>query len=187
MHVRFPKDFYVRSATAAYQIEGGWNADGKGPSTWDVFSYKKDTIKNGGTGDVACNTYNDFVTDLDTMADIGMNAYRISIAWSRIFPEDHGEVNAKALDYYSRLVDALLERGITPFITLFHWDMPQGLYSKHRGFVHRETAYHFADYAETVAKALGDRVKHWITLNEPWEHARHCWYRDLIRSQSSST
>jgi len=168
---QFPKGFYFGSATAAYQIEGGWKADGKGPSTWDTFVRKPGKIKNGDTGDVACNTYNDFQTDIDIMAEMEMNAYRFSIAWSRVVPKGKGAVNAKGLDYYSRLVDALLEKGITPFITLFHWDMPQGLYSDYRGFVGRETSGYFADYAEVVVKSLGDRVKHWITLNEPWEHA----------------
>ena len=168
---QFPKNFFFGSATAAYQIEGGWNADGKGPSTWDMFVRKPGVIQNGHTGDVACNTYFDFQTDIDLMAAFEMNAYRFSIAWSRVLPKGKGAVNPKGLDYYNRLVDALLEKDITPFITLFHWDMPQALFEQYGGFVGRETAYYFADYAEVVVKSLGDRVKHWITLNEPWEHA----------------
>jgi beta-glucosidase len=168
---QFPKKFYFGSATAAYQIEGGWDADGKGPSTWDIFVRKRGKIKNGDTGDVACNTYYDFKTDIDYMAELEMNAYRFSIAWSRILPEGKGAVNSKGLDYYNRLVDALLEKSITPFITMFHWDMPQVLFQLNGGFTNRDTAYYFADYAEIIVKSLGDRVKHWITLNEPWEHA----------------
>jgi beta-glucosidase len=168
---QFPKNFYFGSATAAYQIEGGWDSDGKGPSTWDVFVRKPGKIKNGDTGDVACNTYNDYQTDIDIMADLEINAYRFSIAWSRVLPQGKGAVNPKGLDYYNRLVDALLEENIEPFVTLFHWDMPQALFEQYGGFVGRETAVYFADYAEVVVQSLGDRVKHWITLNEPWEHA----------------
>ena len=168
---QFPKNFYFGSATAAYQIEGGWDADGKGPSTWDVFVRKPGKIQNGDTGDVACNTYHDFQTDIDHMTELEMNAYRFSIAWSRVLPKGKGAVNPKGLDYYNRLVDALLEKNITPFITMFHWDMPQALFEENGGFAGRDTAYYFADYAEVIVKALGDRVKHWITLNEPWEHA----------------
>jgi beta-glucosidase len=168
---QFPPNFYLGSATAAYQIEGGWDADGKGPSTWDVFVRKPGKIKNGDTGDVACNTYRDFQTDVDIMAELEMNAYRFSVAWSRVIPQGKGAVNALGLDYYNRLVDALLAKNITPFITLYHWDMPQALFEQYGGFAGRETASYFADYVEVVVKALGDRVKHWITLNEPWEHA----------------
>jgi beta-glucosidase len=169
--LQFPKGFYFGSATAAYQIEGGWDVDGKGPSTWDVFVQKNGRIQKGHTGNVACNTYHDFQTDVDIMAELEMNAYRFSIAWSRVMPEGKGQVNPKGLDYYNRLVDALLEKNVTPFITLFHWDMPQKLYELYGGFAGRETAYYFSDYVEVILRSLGDRVKHWITLNEPWEHA----------------
>ena len=168
---KFPKGFLIGTATAAYQIEGGWNADGKGPSTWDVFTHKPGKIKNGETGDVACNTYYDFQTDIDIMAELELNAYRFSTAWSRVLPQGKGQVNQKGLDYYNRLVDALLEKNITPFITLFHWDMPQALFEQYGGFAGRETASYYADYVEIIVRSLGDRVKHWITLNEPWEHA----------------
>ena len=117
---QFSKNFYFGAATAAYQIEGGWDADGKGLSTWDVFTHKRGKIADGSTGDVACNTYFDFQTDIDIMAQLEMNAYRFSIAWSRVIPQGKGAVNPKGLDYYNRLVDALLEKGIAPFITLFH-------------------------------------------------------------------
>ena len=168
---QFPKNFLVGTATAAYQIEGGWNADGKGLSTWDMFSHKKGKILNGDTGDTACNTYYDFQTDIDIMTELELNAYRFSTAWSRVLPEGKGQVNQKGLDYYNRLVDALLEKNITPFITMYHWDMPQALFEQYGGFAGRETAHYFADYAEVIVRSLGDRVKDWITLNEPWEHA----------------
>lgn len=168
---QFPPGFLFGTATSAYQIEGGWHEDGKGLSIWDVFSHTPGKIKTGETGDVACDTYHDFQTDIDIMRELGLNAYRFSISWPRVLPLGMGEVNPKGLDYYSRLVDALLEAEITPFVTLFHWDMPQALMDAYGGFAGRETALIFADYAEVVVRHLGDRVKHWITLNEPWEHA----------------
>lgn len=168
---QFAKDFLFGTATAAYQIEGGWNADGKGLSTWDVFSHTKGKIHDHSTGDIACGTYHDFQTDIDLMSSLKMDAYRFSVSWSRVLPQGHGQVNAKGLDYYRRLVDALLEKGIRPFVTLFHWDMPYALFEKYRGFAGRDTAQYFADYAKLVTETLGDRVKDWITLNEPWEHA----------------
>lgn len=171
MYPQFNKDFKFGTATAAYQIEGGWNEDGKGLSTWDVFSHTKGKIKEGHTGDVACNTYHDFQTDVDIMSELGMDAYRFSIAWSRVLPDGKGKPNEKGIDYYSRLIEALLEKNITPFITLFHWDMPYALYKENRGFVGRDTAYYFAEYAQLMIERFGDRVKDWITFNEPWEHA----------------
>jgi len=168
---QFPKNFLFGTATAAYQIEGGWNEDGKGLSTWDVFTHKRGKILNGDTGDIACDTYHNFQTDINIMSELELNAYRFSIAWSRVLPQGKGQVNQKGLDYYNRLVDALLEKDITPFITMFHWDMPQALFEQYGGFANRETSNYFADYAEVIVKSLGDRVKHWITLNEPWEHA----------------
>lgn len=168
---QFPKNFLFGTATAAYQIEGGWNADGKGFSTWDVFTHKRGKVLNGDNGDIACNTYRDFQTDIDVMSELELQAYRFSIAWSRVLPQGKGQVNQKGLDYYNRLVDALLKKNIKPFITMFHWDMPQALFEQYGGFASRETSSYFADYAEVIVKSLGDRVKHWITLNEPWEHA----------------
>ncbi len=168
---QFPKDFVFGTATAAFQIEGGWNEDGKGASTWDTFTHKPGKVKTGENAEVACNTYHDCQTDIDLMAQLGLNAYRFSIAWSRVLPQGKGPINAKGLDYYDRVVDALLAKRITPFVTLFHWDMPQALEDTIGGFAGRDCADYFADYAEVVAKRLGDRVKNWITLNEPWEHA----------------
>jgi beta-glucosidase len=168
---QFPTGFLFGTATAAFQIEGGWNEDGKGPSTWDTFTHQRGKIRTGDTAEVACDTYHDLQTDIDLMADLGLNAYRFSIAWPRVLPSGKGSVNAKGLDYYDRLVDDLCAKNIAPFVTLFHWDMPQALQDDIGGFARRECADHFADYAEVVAKRLGDRVKNWITLNEPWEHA----------------
>ncbi len=167
----FGKDFLFGAATAAYQIEGGWNEDGKGLSIWDVFSHTKGKIRDHSTGDVACDTYHDFQTDVDLMTALKLGAYRFSVSWSRVLPQGRGQVNEKGLDYYQRLVDALLEKGIRPFITLFHWDTPEALFRSYGGFAGRETAQCFADYAALAVRALGDRVKDFITLNEPWEHA----------------
>ena len=168
---QFPKGFYFGTATAAFQIEGGWNEDGKGLSTWDTFMHQPKRLEHRQAAEVAADTYHDYQTDIDLMSDLGHNAYRFSIAWARVLPEGRGQPNPKGLEYYNRLVDALLEKNITPFITLFHWDMPQALERAYGGFIGRQGAYDYAAYAEVVVKALGDRVKHWITLNEPWEHA----------------
>lgn len=169
--MKFPDNFYFGTATSSYQIEGGWDQDGKGPSIWDTYTHKRGKIRSGEHGDVACNTYNDYQTDVDIMAELGTNAYRFSVSWPRVLPEGIGSVNQKGLDYYNRLVDALLEQGITPFVTLYHWDLPQAIQDKNGGFIHRDTASYLADYAEVVIKSLGDRVTHWITVNEPWQQA----------------
>jgi beta-glucosidase len=167
----FPRDFQFGAATAAFQIEGGWNEDGKGLSTWDTFMHKKKFAAHLQAAEFAVDTYHDIKTDIDLLAEIEMNAYRFSIAWARVLPSGKGMVNPKGLDYYQRLVDALLEKNITPFVTLFHWDMPQALEDAVGGFMGRDCAGYYADFAEVMVRALGDRVKHWITLNEPWEHA----------------
>ncbi len=168
--LNFPKNFVFGSATAAYQIEGAVNEDGRGPSVWDTFCRKKGKINNNENGDIACDHYHRYKDDVALMKEVGLDAYRMSIAWSRILPEGTGEVNQAGLDFYSNLVDELLAAGITPYITLFHWDMPQALDDKYGGFLSRQSTYDFANYTEIVIKALGDRVKNWITLNEPWEH-----------------
>ncbi len=167
----FPTGFVFGAATSAYQIEGGWAADGKGPSIWDRFTRRPGRIHRNHNGDVACNTYEDFQTDIALMRELGLDAYRFSIAWPRVLPAGRGQVNEKGLDYYERLVDALLDAGITPFVTLFHWDLPLALQRDMGGFAGRDCAALFADYAEVVARRLGDRVGHWVTLNEPWVHA----------------
>jgi beta-glucosidase len=164
----FPDRFLWGAATAAYQIEGAATEDGKGPSIWDTFSHTPGKVYHGDTGDVACDSYYRYPEDIELLKRLGLGAYRFSVSWPRILPEGRGEVNAKGLDYYSRLVDALLEAGITPVPTLYHWDLPQALQDAFGGWAGREVAEAFASYAAVVAEALGDRVRRWITLNEPW-------------------
>lgn len=167
----FPQDFRFGAATSAYQIEGGWDADGSGPSIWDTFVRRAGKIDQGHHGNVACNTYEQAESDIEIMRLLGLDAYRFSVSWPRVLPNGHGAVNEAGLDYYDRLVDGLLAASIEPYITLFHWDLPQALQDEMGGFADRRCAFHFADYAELIARRLGDRVKHWITLNEPWVHA----------------
>ncbi|KAB8166471.1 beta-glucosidase [Streptomyces sp. 3MP-14] len=161
-----PEDFVWGVATAAYQIEGAATEGGRGPSIWDTFSHTPGRVANGDTGDVACDHYHRWPEDLGLMKTLGVDAYRFSIAWPRVLPEGRGQVNEKGLAFYDRLTDALLEAGITPFPTLYHWDLPQALQDA-GGWPARETAEHFADYAAVVAERLGDRITHWATLNEP--------------------
>lgn len=163
----FPEGFVFGSATASYQIEGAFDEDGRRPSIWDTFSKTPGKVWNGDTGDVACDHYHRWESDLDLMAELGLDAYRFSIAWPRIVPAGRGEVNRAGLDFYSRLVDGLLDRGIRPIATLYHWDLPQPLEDA-GGWPARATVDAFADYAEVVGRALGDRVHTWTTLNEPW-------------------
>jgi beta-glucosidase len=162
----FPDGFAWGTATAAYQIEGAIAEDGKGESIWDRFSHTPGIIDDGSTGDIACDHYHRWQEDIDLMAGLNLNAYRFSMAWSRVLPEGHGKLNPAGLDFYDRLVEGLLARGITPYITLYHWDLPQALQDR-GGWENRDTAYYFGDFAEAAAQRLGDRVKHWITLNEP--------------------
>lgn len=164
---RFPEDFLWGAATSAYQIEGAWNEDGKGESIWDRFVRIPGKIENGDTGDVACDHYHRFREDVALMKAIGLKAYRFSVSWPRVLPRGDGPVNPKGLDFYDRLVDELLASGIIPVLTLYHWDLPQALQDR-GGWISRDTAYIFADYAAAVAKRLGDRVPFWITHNEPW-------------------
>lgn len=163
----FPDGFIWGAAASAYQIEGGWNEDGKGLSIWDIFCRKPGKIKDGSSGDVTCDHYHRWAGDVRLMAELGLKAYRFSISWSRVLPQGAGKVNTAGLDFYDRLVDALLAAGIEPFATLFHYDLPQAL-QDHGGWVKRETADHFAEYARVVAQRLGDRVTYWITHNEPY-------------------
>jgi beta-glucosidase len=164
---RFPDGFVWGAATASYQIEGAHDADGKGPSIWDTFSHLPGKISNDETGDVACDHYHRWAGDVALMSELGLGAYRFSTSWSRVLPAGTGASNQKGLDFYGRLVDALLARGIRPFITLYHWDLPQALQDR-GGWESRETAAAFGDYAALMGRTLGDRVKDWITLNEPW-------------------
>jgi beta-glucosidase len=162
----FPDGFSWGVATAAYQVEGAWDEDGKGPSIWDTFAHTPGKIANGDTGDVANDHYHRYKEDVGLTKDIGANAYRFSIAWPRILPEGTGKPNDKRLDFYSRLVDELLSAGIEPFATLYHWDLPQALQDRYGGWLSAETPKAFADYAGYVAEQLGDRVKHFFTINE---------------------
>src|SRR5215470_5263920 len=150
----FPDGFYWGSATSAYQIEGAWNEDGKGPSIWDTYARMPGKIKNGDTGDVANDHYHRYKEDVALMKNIGATAYRFSISWPRIFPEGTGTPNPKGVDFYKRLTDELRAKGVEPFATLYHWDLPQTLQDKYRGWVSKDTANAFAEYAGTVAEQL---------------------------------
>ncbi|HEY0532894.1 MAG TPA: GH1 family beta-glucosidase [Actinoplanes sp.] len=163
---QFPPGFQFGVSTASYQIEGAAAEDGRGRSIWDTFSHTPGRTRDGDTGDVACDHYHRYAEDVTLMADLGVDAYRFSVAWPRIQPEGSGPANAQGLDFYDRLVDALGERGIAALPTLFHWDLPQALEDR-GGWLSRETALRFGDYVALVADRLGDRVRRWITLNEP--------------------
>lgn len=162
----FPPNFIWGAATASYQIEGAWNEDGRGESIWDRFSHTPGKIEHGDAGDVACDHYHRWQVDIRLMQEVGLKAYRLSVAWPRILPAGRGQVNQAGLDFYDRLVDGLLEAGIQPFITLYHWDLPQALQDE-GGWTSRSTAQAFVEYTDRVTRLLGDRVKHWFTHNEP--------------------
>ena len=164
---RFPDDFLWGAATSAYQIEGSPTADGAGRSMWHRFSHTPGNTWLNETGDVACDHYRRYRDDVAIMSELGLNAYRFSVAWSRIYPEGKGVVNKKGIDFYSRLVDALLEKGIKPNVTLYHWDLPEALDDR-GGWLNRDISGWFCDYAVTMFESLGDRVEMWSTLNEPW-------------------
>jgi beta-glucosidase len=164
---QFPAGFAWGAATAAYQIEGAVAEDGRSPSIWDVFTHTPGKTYNDETGDIACDHYHRSVEDVALMRELGLNAYRFSISWPRIIPGGRGQVNQKGLDFYDRLVDNLLANNIEPYVTLYHWDLPQILQEK-GGWKERATTEAYAEYAEVVSRRLGDRVKGWITLNEPW-------------------
>jgi beta-glucosidase len=166
-HVVFPEGFLWGAATAAHQIEGSPMADGAGPSIWTRFAHTPGMTHNGDTGDVACDHYHRWREDEALMRELGLQAYRFSVSWSRILPDGTGRVNQAGLDFYSRLVDALLDNGIEPLLTLYHWDLPAALDDK-GGWLNRDSADWFAEYAGTMYRALDGRVKKWVTLNEPW-------------------
>ena len=172
----FPDDFLWGAATASYQIEGAAHEDGRGESVWDRFAATPGKVRNGDTGEIACDFYHRYREDIALMKELGLDAFRFSIAWPRVLPEGRGRVNAAGLDFYDRLVDELLAHGIEPFATLFHWDTPQALEDA-GGWPARETAEAFVEYAEAVVERLGDRVRHWMTHNEPWVCAwiGHAW------------
>ncbi len=163
----FPRDFVWGAATAAYQIEGAWNEDGKGPSIWDTFSHTPGNVVNEDTGDVACDHYHRYQQDVGIMQELGLNAYRFSISWPRVLPTGSGRPNPQGLDFYKRLVDALLAADIQPWATLYHWDLPQELQDR-GGWSNRDTVKRFGEYAHVVARELTDGIDRWITHNEPW-------------------
>jgi len=168
--LKFPEGFAWGTAAASYQIEGAVNEDGRGKSIWDLFSHIKGNTADNETGVLACDHYHRYREDTDLMNSMGLKNYRLSIAWPRIFPSGSGEVNQKGLDFYSRLFEACLERGITPWVTLFHWDLPEALQEK-GGFGNRDCCSWFCEYTEKVTSYFGDKIKNWITINEPWVYA----------------
>jgi beta-glucosidase len=187
---RFPEGFVWGVATSAYQIEGSVHAHGRGASIWDTYSHTPGKIDRGGTGDVACDHYRRWREDVDLIASLNVNAYRFSIAWPRLFPTGSGAREQRGFDHYDRLIDALLERGIEPIVTLYHWDLPQALEDT-GGWLARDTAERFAEYAAACFDAYGDRVRWWLTINEPWIvgllgylHGLHApGYRDDVRGE----
>jgi beta-glucosidase len=183
----FPSDFVWGAATASYQIEGAAHEDGRGESVWDRFCATPGKVRGGDTGDVACDFYHRYRDDVQLMKALGLDAFRFSIAWPRIIPSGRGKANEAGLDFYDRLVDELLANGIEPFATLFHWDSPQVL-EEEGGWRARSTAEAFVEYTEVVANRLGDRVRHWITHNEPWVYAwiGHEWGRHAPGHESEA-
>ena len=165
---RFPEGFVWGAATSSHQIEGAIHEDGRGESIWDRFATIPGAIVDGSSGAVACDHYHRYPQDIEIMKELGLRAYRLSIAWSRILPDGRKQsLERRGLDFYNRLIDSLLSAGITPYVTLYHWDLPQALQDL-GGWPARDTAHAFVDYADAVSRSLGDRVKHWITHNEPW-------------------
>jgi beta-glucosidase len=164
---KFPRSFLWGAATAAYQIEGAAHEDGRGESVWDRFCAEPGKVRNGDTGATACDFYHRYPEDIALMRELGLNAFRFSVAWPRVLPEGRGAVNTKGLDFYDRLVDELLANGIQPLVTLYHWDLPTRLEDA-GGWPERATVDAFCEYAQVVSARLGDRVTHWVTHNEPW-------------------
>ena len=168
--ITFPADFKWGAATASYQIEGAWDEDGKSPSVWDTLSHTPGRIQNGDTGDVAIEHYHRYIKDVALLKELGLQTYRFSLAWTRILPNGIGEINPKGIDFYDALINELLAAEIEPIITLYHWDFPQVLADR-GGWKNRESVEWFGEYAKVCFKAFGDRVKEWITFNEPWVDA----------------
>ena len=164
--MRFPEKFVWGAAAASYQVEGGYNADGRGLSVWDMFAHRPGSVHNGDTGDVATDHYHRYKEDVGLMRDIGLQAYRLSLSWSRILPDGVGYLNEPGLEFYDRLIDELLANNIQPYVTLYHWDFPLQLYYR-GGWLNRDSSDWFAEYAQIVVRALGDRVRFWMTMNEP--------------------
>lgn len=162
----FGDDFLWGVATAAYQIEGAWNVDGKGPSVWDKFSQKKKNIKTHENGNEACDFYNNYAGDIDLIRQMNMQVFRFSTAWSRVLPQGTGQVNQKGLDFYHRVIDTCLEKGVQPWLTCYHWDIPQALEDK-GGWTNRDVVGWFSEYVDLLTRTYGDKVKNWMVLNEP--------------------
>ena len=162
----FGSDFLFGTATAAAQIEGAWDTDGKSPSIWDTFSQKKGKIANGSTTEFACDFYHKYEEDINLMADLGFDVFRFSIAWTRILPYGTGHINQRGIDYYNSVINKCLARGVQPWITLYHWDLPQILEDQ-GGWTNRAIIQWFSEYVAVCAKHFGDRVKHWMVFNEP--------------------
>lgn len=164
----YREPFYWGAATAAYQTEGATSEDGRGKSIWDVFSSIPGKIRNGDNGDVADDSYHKFMSDIELLKDLGVNSYRFSISWSRILPSGRGEVNMVGVDHYNKILDALLLANIEPFVTLYHWDLPQDLEDEYGGLLNKQFVTDFVQYADICFKYFGGKVRHWITINEPW-------------------
>ncbi|KAM0941498.1 putative beta-glucosidase [Dioscorea sansibarensis] len=170
----FPANFIFGTASSAYQYEGAWDEDGRGPSIWDNFTHMHpEKIANGDNGDVAIDSYHRYKEDVKIMKEMGLDAYRFSISWTRILPNGSlsGGINKEGVEYYNNLINELISNGLKPFVTLFHWDSPQALQDKYGGFLSENIVADFQDYAEVCFKEFGDRVKHWITFNEPWSYS----------------
>jgi beta-glucosidase len=182
---RFPDNFIWGIATAAYQVEGAWNLDGKGESNWDRFSHTVGKVKGAATGDVACDQYHRYKEDIAILKRLNQKSYRFSASWSRVQPTGTGPVNPKGIDYYSRLADALLEANIRPFCTLYHWDLPQALEDR-GGWPNRDLAHYYADYAAILAKHLGDRITVWAPFNMPWTFTYYGYGIGVFPPQRSS-
>ena len=182
---RFPDNFIWGIATASYQVEGAWNLDGKGESNWDRFSHTIGKVKGAATGDVACDQYHLYKEDIAILKRLNLKSYRFSASWSRVQPTGTGPVNPKGIDYYSRLVDGLLEANIRPFCTLYHWDLPQALEDR-GGWPNRDLAHYYADYAAILAKHLGDRITVWAPFNMPWTFTYYGYGIGVFPPQRSS-
>lgn len=165
---KFPKDFIWGTSTSAFQIEGGWNEGGKGKSIWDDFTHTPGKILNGDIAEVACDHYHLYEEDIKLLKNLGVNAYRLSIAWTRILPRGYGKINKEGIEFYSKIIDLLIENNITPWLTLHHWDLPNALQEEKNGWLNSEIADYFSEYARICFEEYGSRVKNWITLNEPW-------------------
>ncbi|KAL4304423.1 hypothetical protein GQ457_10G028760 [Hibiscus cannabinus] len=183
----FPEGFVFGTASASYQYEGAVKEDGRQPTIWDTFSHSTGIIIDGSNADVAVDQYHRYVEDIQLMKDMGMDAYRFSIAWSRIFPNGSGEINQAGVDHYNNLINALLAKGIEPYVTLYHWDLPQALEDEYIGWLDRRIIKDFALYAETCFEKFGDRVKHWITFNEPHSFSIQGYYTGLEAPGRCST